>query len=131
MKDIDMSKATPTEMEAYLRQNSAASIQEPVLLSSNQIVRLSYRDGVFIINWRADNIPLTDKVALYDNQNKSDKDYIQGQYEMAKDTREFTTNVGVRAGVQARYLIFDANKNKYVSVARTNPYPELIVRAFK
>jgi hypothetical protein len=124
----DINKMTPKEVEQYLRENKTEA--NAVTASSNQIVKLGYSDGCFCLSWSADNIDKYDWVGIYRNNNASDSDYIGSHWQRTSKKSPYQTSLELHAGYQARYLIYDYALQKYRSVARTDPFPPINVRAY-
>jgi hypothetical protein len=117
-------KMTPAEMEQCLRE----SPPENRAAVTNPVVNLGYYDGCFFLSWTAGNIGDDDWVGIFKNDDASDGDYISGQWQWAKKSSPFRTSVEMKAGYQARYLIYHYGQRKYISVARTDPFPAINVR---
>lgn len=121
-----MSKGVPIHLPNTSASPEAAALilaaGAPALLaSSNQSATLSCASGVFILSWSASDIGAYDWVGLYRSIN--DADDAQLTYQWATRGSSYTTSEVVQTGYQARYVVWRAGLGKYVSVARTDPFP--------
>ena len=126
---MDISKMTPVEMERHLRETRDAGGAET--MSSNQSVALGYTNGCFRLWWSADNIGDYDWVGIYENDDKPDDYYLANHWQWASKSSPYDTSLELHAGYQARYLVYDYSIKRYVSVARTNPFPPINVRVYR
>ncbi len=94
-----------------------------MVMSSNWKVQLTYDDGVFILKWSATNIGSNDFIGLYRSDNASDDNYISGAWQYASKGSSYKTSQVVINGYQARYLVYDSSLGKYISKAKTDPFP--------
>lgn len=123
MNTLDM---TPTEVAEFLSKNPPAD-GEGMAVSSDQQASLGFSNGYFVLSWSASNIDSYDWVGLYSSINAQDSDFVGGAWQWATKGGSFVTGQGMIAGYQARYLVWDKTAGKYVSVARTDPFPVIRV----
>jgi hypothetical protein len=91
--------------------------------STSQSVSLSANGGFFELSWNASTIGSYDWVGLYQNAELPDSDYIGGNnWQWATRGTSYKTSTAVQTGYQARYLVWDAVRGAYKSVARSAPW---------
>ncbi len=86
------------------------------------------KNGWFSLSWSARVVGTYDWVGLYTSSSKPDSEYISGlgNWEWASKASPFVTGVACQPGYQARYLTWDAQTSKYVSIAKTPAFPEKV-----
>lgn len=114
--------ATPHTMARFLEQNpDEAKVADAA--ASQAKVCLGTTNGWFELTWKASPIGKYDWIGLYKNDNDPDTDYVGGNnWQWAVNGNSYTTATGTNDGYQARYLVWDAASNAYVSIARTPAY---------
>jgi hypothetical protein len=123
---MNIDDKTPKEV-AELLAGMPASENNEALGSSNQKVSLSYFYGSFVLGWSATAVDSYDWVGLYKHITDPDTSYVGGAWQWASRGSSYYTSVMMTSGYQARYLVWDATNRKYVSVARTDPFPPISV----
>jgi hypothetical protein len=129
-----MNKLTqhPEVIAEELRNNPQLSkeAEDSAAMATDRVVCLSYRGNrCFRLSWKADSPGYYDWVGLYESSTDSDGNYIGGAWQWVSNGTYFDTTAFVKVGYQARYLVWDANKGKYVSVARTPAFPNIKVES--
>ena len=124
-------RRTPEEIAAALLEEADGSgAEEPTLDSlihgpatavSIAYLKLTYANGVYVMQWSASGGGSYDWVGLFSSVYKPDTEYVT--YQWASSGPSYTTSQAVISGYQARYLVWSAASSKYVSVARSDPFP--------
>lgn len=120
-------RLTPEAVAEKLRADPASAGSAGATASSNQQVSLTYTAGRFVLKWSATAIDTHDWVGLYASVSAPDTDQISGAWQWATSGSSYATSQTITPGYQARYLVWNASLGKYVSVARTDPFPLLKV----
>lgn len=118
-------RLAPEVVAEKLRAAPASAGSARATASSNQKVCLAYEAGRFVLQWSATAIDTHDWVGLYASVSAPDTDQISGAWQWATYGSSYTTSQTIAPGYQARYLVWNATAGKYVSVARTDPFPLL------
>lgn len=110
---------TPTSVARHLKDNPSEAPQ--VATDAFHTVCLGTQGGWMVLSWSADVINKWDWVGLYESDDAPDSQYLTWYW--AENGSRYESRVGTETGYQARYLVWDRDQGKYVSVARTPTYP--------
>lgn len=113
----------PTETAAKLLANPKLLEHAPHSAETTYEVSLSEEHGCFVLNWKASATGTYDWVGLFENDKVKDSKYLTGNnWQWATHGNSFQTDTATKVGYQARYLIWDAQRREYVSVAHSAPW---------
>ena len=121
MTTTDNRNNNPTVEAARLLANPGLANPAANLGATNYHVWMTNNGGYYELHWRASIIGSYDWVGLFANDSVPDSDYIGGNnWQKAKAGDSYTTSTPVQSQMdyEVRYLVWDAQAGRYVSVAR-------------
>lgn len=119
-----MADTTFTSPEHAAQALAAGTVKAGPASSQQSVCLALGGSGWFKLTWSAVAIGKYDWIGLYTDPSKNDTDYVGGNnWYWAVNGSYYVTNTAATGNYEARYLVYDDKTSKYVSVARSGPFP--------